>query len=147
MGYYVSASNSTWTIKKENLDKAYEAMCKLNWKNELKRGGRYPTNPDDPKDKPHEGVWFAWMPWNYHETCKDAQDILQKLGFETDYDGDGNLVLGWYNNKAGNEDVFLKAIAPFSEGFIEWRGEDGYLWRDSVEDGIMISETGRVEYG
>ena len=56
------------------------------------------------------------MDENYPETCKDAQAILDCLGFETAYDDVGNLHLVAYDNKMGQEDLFLKSIATNTVG-------------------------------
>jgi hypothetical protein len=37
-------------------------------------------------------------------------------------------------------------IAPFvaPDSYIEWRGEDGELWRDEIRDGKLIQRTGHT---
>lgn len=66
MGYYVRTTYSSAFIPKENLDKAYEAMCALNTTHDHeKRGGSWSAGEQQKK-------WFSWMDENYPETCEDA---------------------------------------------------------------------------
>jgi hypothetical protein len=39
-----------------------------------------------------------------------------------------------YDNKSGQEELFLAAVAPFVRpgSFVEWVGEDSTMWRDYV---------------
>jgi hypothetical protein len=54
---------------------------------------------------------------------------------------DGSLSLVHYDSKVGQEDLFLEAIAPFATpgSYIEWKGEDGFRWRDEVDGGTLQS--------
>lgn len=147
MGYYVEIINSTFKIPAENLPAAYEAMCALNNDNSQKRGGSYGGGvAEAPHFGAHETRWFSWMPWNYPETCADAQDIFEELGFDTHVNGDGDLCIIGYYNKAGQEDLFLEAVTPLATGFIQWRGEDGYLWQDDYTGGKPESRSGKVVF-
>lgn len=140
MGYYVEILESTFCIPAENLYAAYEAMCQLNFTtpNNHKRGGSYPGKDKAPNLGPHEHCWFSWMDWNYHETCADAQAILEALGFETSYSSDGDLTIDYFNSKAGQEDLFLDSISPLSRGYIVWKGEEGEVWGETYGGEIVI---------
>lgn len=133
MGYYVTIKESTFKIPAENLDTAYAAMCQLNFKvpNAQKGGGSWPGKDKAPQFGPNESCWFSWMEWNYHETCKNAEEILQALGFDTSIDSEGNLCIDWYDSKTGQEDLFLAAISPLAQGHIIWEGEDGDTWGET----------------
>ena len=117
MGYFVEIEGSTAVIPAANLERAYEKMCALNTTHDHKKTG----------GNNHGGRWFAWMDANYPDTCKDAQDVLEALGFYTHYEN-GNLHIDGYDNKTGQEDLFLHSIADDVTGKIEWRGEDGERW-------------------
>ena len=148
MGYYVNATDSVLRIKQENFDHAYRAMCELNWRNDLKRGGSYgPTRPTTLPDGPNEWIWFSWMPWNYHETLSTMEEILEALGFELDMYG-GELCSVNYDSKTGSEEHFLRAIAPWVEdgSFIVWRGEDGAMWRWLFDNGEMREQTAKIRW-
>lgn len=141
MGYYVRIEDSTWVIPEKNLDAAYQAMCDLNKHDELKSGGSWSGSKQNEK-------WFAWMDANYPETCKDAAAILDQLGFELHFNENGDLCIDWYDNKIGSEELFLRAIAPFSveDSYIVWRGEDGAIWRHIVQRGTLVEQTGTVTF-
>lgn len=140
MGYYVTIKESTFQIPKENLDKAYEAMCELNHTvpNKDKGGGSYPGKDKAPYSGPDKSCWFSWMAWNYHEICKDANDILEHLGFETSYDAEGNLCIEWYDSKTGQESLFLESICSLSKGYIVWQGEQDEVWGETYGGSEVI---------
>lgn len=146
MGYNISTDDVNLRIPAEHLDAAYTAMCELNQHNELKSGGRYPRVEDI--DGPHYSVWFSRMHWNYDEICKTAADILHELGFELEVEEDGSIVFLYYNSKMGSENHFLNAIAPYVNdgGYIEWRGEDGAMWRHFFKDGKMVEQTAVITW-
>lgn len=145
MGYYASIESSTFVLPAENLDEAYTRMCKLNDNNNLKRGGSWPR-PDNIVG-PHEKIWFSWMDWNYPETCKDAQEILEQLGFETFIGEDnGNLYIVSYDSKTGSEDDFLNSISDICSGEIEWREEDGKMWKNIFGNKEMKTVKGKIVY-
>lgn len=133
MGYYVHVRESNAIIPAENLDEAYRRMCALNVTHDhLKRGGSYSGGRMTAK-------WFSWMDENYPETCKDAAEILEALGFECDSTDAGGLDVMYYDNKSGQEDLFISAIADlFVPGsFIHWQGEDGEQYRWEFDEGGM----------
>lgn len=144
MGYYVTILESTFQIPAENLDAAYEAMCRLNYTvpNAEKRGGSYSSDEisknNAPEFGPYKAAWFSWMDWNYHETCKSAEEILYKLGFFFSYDDEGNLHIDGYDSKTGQEDLFLKSICSLATGYIVWKGEDDAIWGETYDGNEVI---------
>jgi hypothetical protein len=146
MGYYVAIESSTFHLPTENQQEAYDRMCKLNFDNSKKRGGRFPCPENLTNDQHHDKVWYSWMSWNYHETCKNATDILNHLGFEV-YEDENNLMIVSYDSKTGSEDLFLETIADLCHGEIEWSGEDGKRWKDVFNLGkSMKTMQGKVVY-
>lgn len=146
MGYYVHTTDVSFRIKKENLDAAFKAACELNWCNELKNGGRWSAEKPDPlPEGPNEWVWFSWVDWNYHETCKDLVEVMNQFGFEY-VEIDGDIIDLSFDSKTGNEGELLRAIAPFVEpgSYVTFRGEDDDLWRYEFADGEMIERSGRL---
>lgn len=132
MGYYVTSGNCEFTIKSENLPRAYELLCELNAHDELKTGGHWPENIEKPAESKsvakNPNVWFAWTPWNYDEICKSAVEILEEVGFTVTKDEQGSIVFLSYDKKRGCEQEFMSALAPVVEdgSFIEWQGEETY---------------------
>lgn len=143
MGYYIEILESTFTVPSENIEEAYETMCKLNFnvpnasKGGGSWGGEHPRS-SAPENGPYPGTWFSWMLWNYHETCKDLREILEALQFEVDYNEDGDLIITGFYSKAGQEDLFLSSISHLAKGYIVWQGEDGRLWGETYGDKVVV---------
>lgn len=140
MGYFVSG-NGELRIKKENLDKAYEALMALqDAPPKAKRGGSS-GGGQEPR------FWYSWMPEDLR-TLPDTKAVFAELGFEVRDDENGDLLISCYDNKTGQEDVFFAAAAPFIEdGDYEWTGEDGDFWKWEFSDGKMYSRGGGRMYG
>lgn len=133
MGYYVNIVESTARIPARILGRVYEIMCSLNETHDhMKRGGNQTKK------------WFSWMDANYPETCEDAQAIFEMLGFETEYNSAGDLLLTGYDSKMGQEDLFLKAIENYVIGEISWVGEDNNQWTTEFYGDDVIE--GSVEW-
>lgn len=134
MGYYVQIKHSTAVIPREALRNAYLKMCALDVTHDHhKRGGSWNGGQQTEK-------WFSWMDANYVETCKSAKDILEMLGFETQYNSRGDLLIESYDNKTGQEDLFLEAIKYDASGVIEWVGEDGDCYTTQFLGHLVVDE-------
>jgi hypothetical protein len=140
MGYYVSGEGSL-TIKNKNLPAAYEALMALqDAPDEGKHGGSFSAT--------ETRRWYSWMPEDLR-TIPTVQDVFRELGFEVEVDGDtGDVLIGRYDSKMGQEEVFFIAAAPFIEsGEYEWQGEDGVFWKWSFHEGKMFHLDGTRSYG
>ena len=128
MGYYVQLKDSTFRIPDENLVEAAARLKALNHKPGVyKQGGAYGGPNDGQK-------WFSWMEPDYDEIYDTAQEILEALGFYCiEYD-DGSLLVEGYDNKTGQEDLFIAEIADLAvEGWeMIWQGEDGNAWKHNI---------------
>ena len=124
---------------------AYWRMCDLNKNDDLKRGGSSTGEK-----------WFSWMDANYPETCKTALDVLVELGFDVE-EGDEGLVIYAYDNKSGQEELFLEAISDLlrtvdnknsslNKPFIVWRGEDDMVWKDLYGEKKVRSLQGTITF-
>jgi hypothetical protein len=135
MGYNVEIIKSTAKIPAANLDRAYQKMCALNVTHHKdKRGGSWSAGKRDT-------AWFSWMDANYPETCKDANAVLEQLGFYTSFNEQGDLLIEGYDSKMGQEDLFLKAIENEVSGEIEWVGEDHERWTTVLKgDNVIDAE-------
>lgn len=120
MGYYVNITGSSAAMPKTKEAAAYAALVELNKHDEGKTGGRWGPNGLEER-------WFAWMPPNYPEECPTVRAILECLDFDCREDEEF-VYIDYYNSKTGNEDVFIKALAPFLTGHMAWRGEEGEEW-------------------
>lgn len=162
MGYYISLNEVDFVIKEENLDSAYSAMCALNQFDKIKRGGGSGIYKDHngndielKYDSPrpdgmryHPGKWFSWMDANYPEICKTAEEIIQQLGFDYRVEENGDLRITGYDNKTGQEYLFLAAIASYveNESYMVWSGEDHHLWKLDFFNGKMYETIGEVVF-
>lgn len=139
MGYYV-VGEGTMRIRKENLDAAHAALMALqDAPSEAKRGGSYSA-----EGRRH---WFSWMPEDL-TTLKTTQEFFEQVGFSCEVDEKtGDLIISDYDNKTGQEEVFVAAAAPFIEdGDYEWTGEDGDFWKWQFREGKMFLLSGRRIY-
>jgi hypothetical protein len=138
MGYYIGTEDVNIFLDKKYFDDVYKKMCELNDFHELKRGGSFGANTDEVEgDRYPRNKWFSWMEYNYPEIYSDMNSILIALGFDIEYDKDGNLVGLGYHDKSGNEDYFFSCFAGFVKdgSFIAMKGEESddyyrYLFRD-----------------
>lgn len=156
MGYFVTG-NGKITLNEQDIQRAYEAMCELNDHDDLKNGGSWGgggITSDDPRPEGlnhHPARWFSWCDANYPDTRESFDSVLEMLGFSfvtsTEL-GEGTITYSLnYDNKMGQESLFLEAIAPFVvEGSIEWVGEDNAMWMDYYADGVLETLKGVVEY-
>lgn len=154
MGYIISTIDTDFHIRKENLAKGYELLCRLNERDDLKHGGRFGGDPT-PKPADSHSVsdnpdkWFSWMDWNYDETCHDLDRILNRLGFHVAHDDSGDITdLTMDDWKTGDEETFLNALAPVVEdgSHLTFRGECDDYWRYEFHDGRMTALQGHVEF-
>lgn len=139
MGYYVSGQGQL-RIKNANLPAAYEALMALqDAPNENKHGGSYSAA--------ETRYWYSWMPEDLR-TIPTVQDVFRELGFEVEVEGEsGDVLIGNYDSKMGQEEVFFAAAAPFIESDeYEWTGEDGDFWKWSFTDGKMFYLSGTRSY-
>lgn len=136
MGYFVEIVESSYYIPAENIEEVYRRFVNLNDNDLIKRGGGGHNSWDVGiyDNRPaglnfHPAKWFSWMGADYPSECKDAGEVLIALGFEimTGEDGEGIFITG-YDNKTGQEDIFLDSIFDLSRGVIKWRGEDDKVW-------------------
>jgi hypothetical protein len=156
MGYYTRITETNMFISKDDFEYCYEAMCKLNDRDDLKNGGSWGGGDGISADKPrpkgmtyHPAKWFSWLDANYPEKCKTMQDILFELGFEDiKLDEDGNLIDLWYDNKTGDEALFLQIISPYVKAgsYVNWIGEDGTRYQFFFNGKEMIMKAGVISW-
>lgn len=140
MGYYVDIQKSDVVLQAEDLNEILDRWKELNSPkyNHLKSGGSYSGGK--------QTSWhYSWMPENYDKEVESAKDVLDLLGFDSEYDYDGNLHVKYYDSKTGNESVFFEKIAdlvPVGQSIL-WHGEDGaqFLW---YFDGKDLKETSDI---
>ena len=122
MGYFVKGSGAI-QIEKQHHEELYEELMALNYLPDTeKRGGSWDKGK-------RTSAWFSWMPADLAE-LPTVNAVFERLGFETHTDSEGNLRLLAYDNKQGQEELFIQTAAPFvKDGSVfQWWGEDGASW-------------------
>lgn len=149
MGYYVTITDVDFVIP--DTEEVLAALRDLNKRDDLKHGGVYTGG--EMKER-----WFSWMPPKWEEFENVADIFGEKgLGFTVDYykneEEDGSItkevIVTYYDNKIGQEELFLSVVAPFMRpgSFIAWRGEDGAMWRDYVGiDGKLYRQDAEIKW-
>lgn len=138
MGYYVNIDDADFCVPTENLDAAMNALRELDKRGELKNRTYFADGSEAPSH-------FSWMPKDWAETTTSLREFLALARFECGEDEDGVYIFG-FNSKAGDERLFLNAIAPFVRdgSYIIWLGENGEKYRDRFADGKMLSSDARI---
>jgi hypothetical protein len=145
MGHNVWIQESTFNIPNFYLDKAYQAMCDLNKDNSKKRGGSGNILELQKSNEYSDNIWFAFMLPDYPNHYADAADIFIALGFDITLDLKGLNIIG-YDTKQGQEDLFLEAVAPYANGFIVWKDEDGEVWRNVFSDKKLLTQPSELTF-
>lgn len=147
MGYFVTYEGDL-TYPRADEDRIVEALRNLNHRHELKSGGRHPRTGD-----PYEDLWFSWLPSRWHEDeGLTVKSILELVGFSVDermrYESPLTLAYSIsYDNKTGDEEVFLTELAKFASIDLYCSGEDGDKWRYlSKPDGELYQYHGYTSY-
>lgn len=142
MGYYIELIDHDFVLLAENGEAALAAVHELNQHDELKHGGSWSGGNQTEK-------CFSWMPADYDKTTTSVAEVLELLGFDPTVNEAGDIVdLGYYDSKSGQEDLFIKALAPFVEkgAYLVWQGEDGAVWREDITNGAVTTRQGRVVF-
>jgi hypothetical protein len=141
MGYYIHTEDCTLRIPAANLAAAWDRFAELDKRKDLQH---------------HRGeglVGFSFLPINFTESINSVAGVLEALGFDVQQDADdADLYIHGYNDKAGQEDLFLFALSGLMDGYVEWMGEDGsssrytfHLDRDAIcEDSQRVWTNARV---
>ena len=133
MGYYIDLTEADWEIAEsaESLATVREMPKKYH---AIKRGGSSSGEK-----------WFSWMNDSDIENAESVESVFNQLGFETTKT-EGGFTLDSYNSKTGQEDLFLGVMAPFTkdDSSMEWRGEDGALWKFTVSGGRMFRSDSEI---
>lgn len=153
MGYYTTTFDVNFVIPAEHLDTAYRAACALNADDSLKSGGSFGGTPT-PKPADSTSLasspdrWFAWVDWNFDETCTDLLQVVMMFGFKgsTVDPKTGDLIIDGFDQKTGGEYQLLRVLAPFAVdgSYIRFRGEEDALYGFRVADKKLIPEVAEI---
>ena len=125
MGYFINA-HGTITMPRSLEAEALNGLKMLNYNHEAKRGGLLCNDKAT-----FDTRWYSWMPTHWHETVTNVEEVLEMLGFQTEKQRQAglNVYTVTYDNKTGQEDVFLNCLAGYAQVEIEVVGEDGERWK------------------
>lgn len=126
-------SDQQFRIDAENKDEALQAIKSL----------MYDTSADTLGTESGHNL-FSWMHGVEPEQWEILSDALSAWRFEPDTDIDGNILrLNFTGQKIGSEAQLFEVIAPYVEdgSYIEFKGEDGAVWRLLFYDGKMWRAT------
>jgi hypothetical protein len=140
MGYYVNTQETVFSIAADKVAGAFEALKKLNHDDDKKTSGLVGFN------MPDSGPSFRWMDEDYDTKARDLKDIFDMLSFDGDYEEDGSYTLYGYSDKTGDEEIFLRELAPYvtAGSYIIWQGEEGELWKMIFDGESMAILEGKV---
>ena len=137
MGYYVQMVEADFTIpESQEVLEALRAMPKKY--KEYQRGG-------DGTNR-----WFSWMPDEELENAVSVKAVFESVGFDIRDYGNGTFGLDGFDNKTCQEEMYLAVVAPFvADGsYTQWRGEDGEMYRFTVNRGKLTVQTPReIQWG
>jgi len=109
MGTYIYIRGN-FTIKKNQIQPAIEAIKALNSDDSLKRGGGM------------NGKWFAWCPEDYDKTVETLEDIFgNMLGFDMNVVSEDDEKIEYYltySDKWGQHEIFFVTLGPFCEAMV-----------------------------
>lgn len=133
MGYCITMTESNFTIKKENFEKALQSLKEVFIPENMTCydyvGG---------KKYPH----FSWVDAKTVLESKELGEALEEIRYAPTYNDNGDICnVEFTGEKYGDEKVFFTALAPYveSDSYLSFEGEDGAEW-------IWKFNHGEVEY-
>lgn len=129
MGYYINQVDSNFTIKKENVQKAWDALIEL-FKIEKK------------SIHDSSGWHYSWITTEdvlNAKTFEDAMDEARWEVFTNPLNGDVNSIYFNGEKYGGDETIILGSIAPYVENgsYIIMQGEEGERWKWKFINGMV----------
>lgn len=123
MGYYMNQREANFTIKKEYVDKAWQALKDLFIKRDTS---------------------LSWIDNQDVLDSKSFEEIMSVCRWNIEINEQGDYDSIYFNGEkyGGDEEVVLEAIAPYVENgsYIQMQGEEGEQWRWIFDDGKVIEK-------
>lgn len=139
MGTYIYIHGDL-KIKKDNVEKAVQAVRDLNKRDDLKRGGGFGGGQQ-------RSYWFSWVPEKYEDKINSIEDIIEGLlGFSVDKK-ESDEIISYdfsYNDKWGQHELFFIAMAPYLESmtvehFCDELDYENQKWRIELDPETKIA--------
>lgn len=129
MGYCIEMINSTFVIKKENFDKALEALKAVFVPKRM-------TCCDYINDV--EYLHFSWVNTKTVLESNTLQEALKEIRYSPIYNDNGDITdVEFTGENRGDEDTFFVALAPYVEenSILRFVGENDETWSWIFRDG------------
>lgn len=118
MSYYINQRDCDFVIKAKNMPKAYDALREL-----IDKGMQWPLYSID-----------------------EFRKSIKRFEYDVNFNREGDCVDIFKEGLLVYDEEILNSIAPYVEhgSFIEFEGEDGYLWRYVFTHGEMHEVSGKI---
>lgn len=131
MGYNIRMLEGCFKMKKENFEDALKALKSI----------FVPENMTC-FDETEEGIrpHFAWVTTEYVLASQTLDEALNHVSFCVKHDDNGDICnIDFTSYKYGDEEKFLRAIAPYVEdgSYLLFEGEDKATWRWVFNNGKL----------
>lgn len=138
MGYHMDQVGSNFTIKKENIQKAWGSLIEL-FKIEKK------------SIHDSSGYHYSWIDTASVLNARTFEEAMSEARWDVEINPlDGDIIDIYFNGEkfGGDETIILGSIAPYVENgsYIIMQGEDGERWKWKFVDGVIEEIGGRFVF-
>lgn len=145
MGYYIDVSVNNVVIPADKVQVCLAAINGMHEKNVvMSRGGGGEWKAGSKADG-----WYSWVRNPGTEGFSNLLDALGDWRWEATEDVLGSVTIEYFTGeKYGDDELLFTAIAPYiaGGGAIEFRGEDGAMWRYLFEGGEMHEQSAEISW-
>lgn len=129
MGYHMEQVESNFTIKKENIQKAWGSLIEL-FKIEKK------------SIHDSSGYHYSWIETANVLNARTFEEAMSEARWDVEINPlDGDIIDIYFNGEkyGGDETIILGSIAPYVENdsYIIMQGEEGERWKWKFIDGVI----------
>lgn len=142
MGYYMDMQDCKFHIPAAHFADALSAIKALMHDTGAMHGGAWSGGEKVER-------WYSWVNNSAVLEAETLADALSAWRWDAHLSDNGDVsYLYFRGEKAGQDDVLFRAIAPYvtSGSYVCMRGEDGALWRWYFEGGRCLEQEGKVFY-
>lgn len=132
MGYCINVDGWNFFIEAGKKADALAACKTLVERTELMGGGDNKGNR-----------WFSWVDTDTLRAAETLEDFMEEWRYTPSVDENGNIeYLTFEGEKWGDETHLFKALGPYvrKDSYLEFRGEDGEMWRFIFDGEKMIEQ-------
>ena len=138
MGYYMTQVGSNFTIKKENIQKAWGSLVEL-------------FKIEEKSILDSSGYHYSWIDTQSVLSAKTFEDAMDESRWSITIDPlSGDVYEIYFNGEkyGGDETIILSSIAPYVENdsYIIMQGEEGERWKWKFVNGAIEEISGRFVF-